>query len=274
MPTNLDHFTTSSGPTPPKRTMGHDSQIPAFLRAKTDPQDAVSDEEQAVRSLDDTIMRPAPLRDTLWTEEARAQAEPTRAQTSSRRVPTGVLMCAVAVVSFVAGGVVARLSSQMPVLFAEQPAATETVAAYHPSEQEDETTQTEVTQTPKEQEAPESVTASPSYDTGDDTTDDSTSRETDNTAWQWNFDENGDESITYQPETDEVTIDYDGYSLTVPIGELIGNRTELTELYSQQDTGERTWNDRSWTDGTGYDTEEDRDWYVRHDGSSRTYGWS
>ena len=77
MPNNLDHPTTSSGPTPPERTTGHDSQIPPFLKTRSSEQSgSLSDEEQAVRSLDDTIMRPAPLRDTLWTEEARIQAEP------------------------------------------------------------------------------------------------------------------------------------------------------------------------------------------------------
>lgn len=274
MPTNLDHPITSSGPTPPERTTGHDSQIPPFLKTKEGTQNShVSDEEQAVRSLDDTIMRPVPIRDTLWTETARVQTEATRPQAPSHRVPTGVLMCIVAVVSFVAGGVTARLSSQMPVLFAEQPAATETVAAYHPTAQEDEEEATQP-ETTEEQETPESVTAPPSYDTGYDTTDDTTDSDSDDTVWQWNFNDTGDESLTYQPETNEVTIDYDGYSLTVPIGELIGNRTELTDLYSQQDTTERTCRERTWDDGTGYDTEEDRDWYVRHDSPSRTYGWS
>lgn len=220
-----------------------------------DQRTTLSDEEEAIRSLDDTVMRPLPNDTSLWeaVEQSRqpyqTPAEPPR----PRRMRTVALVGAIAATSFVAGGVFARLSSQIPMLFAQRQEATEKVAAY--------TTQTP-TVTPEltqEEDEPESSPTPPSYDTGYDsdtydrnTTDDyqSPTDTTDDTSLQINLDEDGNQTITYDYDSDLVTLDYEGYSLTVPLGELMGYDSPSTSTPSYP-----------YGDSTGYDSEEERDYY-------------
>ena len=228
-----------------------------------------------------------------------------------RRKTLIALVAAVAVISFVAGGAVARLSSQVPVLFGNKPETNETQASYAerpkeqalpeqaPAPEEVSQVQTEpqpeTPQTPNDQQTPtepEDTTSNPpSYDTGDDTTDDwsntdsqqdyvespdSSDQSTDDT-WQWDLDQDGSNSISYNQNNNEVTFNYDGYQLTVPIGEIIGYG-ESPDASSPYDNGTHYENNDTDSQrhddyGTGYDTEEDRDrdqWGYR----PQSYIWS
>lgn len=239
-----------------------------------------------------------------------------------RRKPLIALVAAVAVISFIAGGAVARLSSQVPVLFGEKAETNETQASYSgktseqalpdqaPAPEEVPHVQTEpqtvTPQTPTEQQTPteptDAIPNPPSYDTGDDTTDDwgntdsqqdyeqtqndepqsyeespeSSDQDSSDNAWQWNLDQDGNSSISYDQEGNEVTFNYDGYQLTVPIGELVGyGRPDTSSPYDNDTTYENdsTSNQRNNDYGTGYDTEEDRDrdlWSYR----PQSYIWS
>lgn len=228
-----------------------------------------------------------------------------------RRKALIALVAAVAIVSFIAGGAVARLSSQVPVLFGEKPATNETQATYSERHKEqatpDETPapetlspvqtepQSDNAQTPSDEQNPietnEDAPNPPSYDTGDDTTDDwyntenqqdnellqdSPSQDTSENTWQWNLDQDGTNSITYNQDGNELTFNYDGYELTVPIGELIGNEDHYFSFPYGNDTSYENNGDvdhRDYGYGTGYDTEEDRDrdqWRYR----PQSYIWS
>ena len=239
-----------------------------------------------------------------------------------RRKPLIALVAAVAVISFVAGGAVARLSSQVPVLFGEKTETNETQASYSgktneqalpdqaPAPEEVSHVQTEpqtdTPQTPTEQQTPPEPTVTtpnpPSYDTGDDTTDDwsstdtqqdheqtqndgqqgyeespeSSGQDTSDNAWQWDLDQDGNNSISYDQEGNEVTFNYDGYQLTVPIGELVGyGRPDTSSPYDNDTLNENDSTGDQWNNdyGTGYDTEEDRDrdrWNYR----PQSYIWS
>lgn len=227
------------------------------------------DEAQAVRSLDSTDMRDLPSNGPLWPDKRREPSQTNRR--FWKHAPLFALVGAVAVVSFVAGGMFARLSSQTPVLVSGQEGPTETTASYTPVKPK---YQDDVEETPEEEkeEAPSPTVTPPSYDTGDDTTDDaptSTSTPDNSTTHQFYFDSEGDEKLEYDEDTGLVTIDYNGYSLTVPIGELMGENDSV-DLWSTpsnpQGYGPRS-QDRSRTYdydydyGTGYDTEEERDRY-------------
>lgn len=230
------------------------------------------DEAQAVRSLDDTTInvlgdttiRTLPNHESIWAEDKRVTSETTRR--SWKRIPTFALVGAVAVVSFVAGGVFARMSAQMPTLVAGQPAPSENTASCDPVAPK--------TQEESEEQKEDSTHNPPSYDTGYDTTDDappSNSSPNDDTTHRYDFDEEGNESLEYDEDTGLVTIDYDGYSLTVPIDELLGDDHELDywsliDSYGQntQNYGDQTHGrdrDHRYDYGTGYDTEEERDRY-------------
>ena len=209
-----------------------------------------------------------------------------------RRKTLIALVAAVAVISFVAGGAVVRLSSQVPVLFGDKPETNETQASYSeppkeqtlpeqaPAPEEISQVQTEpqpeAPQTPNDQQSPaepEGTTPNPpSYDTGDDTADDWSNTDSDSQqdseespgssddySWQWDLDQDGSNSISYNQNDNEVTFNYDGYQLTVPIGEIIGYNEhpdtsspyDNDTLYENDGTDTQRHNDY----GTGYDTE-------------------
>ena len=239
-------------------------------------------------------------------------------QRGPHRAKYAALVAGVALVSFVAGGVTSRLSSQVPVLFGQETKTNETQASYTeknpdqdlpeqaPAPEAPAQTQPELNadQTPTDQQAPtepnDQTPNPPSYETGDDTTDDwnnegsngnswnndgwnntdswninvqqdqqqtfgdqqdydqydngqqSTPEQDDSSnTWQWNFDQDGDNSISYNQNDNQVTLNYDGHVLTVPIGELIGY-----DGYGSNDTSDNQWRQDT---GTGYDTEENRD---------------
>ena len=88
----------------------------------------LTDEEQAYRSLDDTVMRPMPESEVIWDAEPIRRPVPS-AEPRWPRIRTGALVAAVAVVSFVAGGLTARMSSQVPVLFAHKDEPIEATAS-------------------------------------------------------------------------------------------------------------------------------------------------
>ncbi len=300
MATNLDHSTTSSQPdaikeepqTIPATTPLESDKVPAPKEAASqqqadckpthnDPKTVIrrpvplSDEDAAVRSLDDTVMRPLPYHSTICADEIRRPQQEQR-PTSKPRISTAVLVCVVAVVSFVAGGVVARLSSQVPVLFSQEAEKTHTQASYEqkvvePVTESQSEPEQDLEATPNEQ-----THNPPSYDTGYDTVEE-TPNQSDPTAddtntWQWNLDDEGNESISYDPYNNQVTIDYDGYSLSVPISDLVGDGNNGYSPTAPNGTDDYYAPNRTYGDGTGYDTEETRDRNVW--GSPRSYSWS
>lgn len=222
----------------------------------------LTDEEQAYRSLDDTVMRPMPEPEAIW------DAEPIRRPVPSTeprwpRIRTGVLVAAVAVVSFVAGGLTARMSSQVPVLFAPKDEPIEATASYEqpaPVEQLEEQVQEQVeSYEPVEQES--EPTADEGYDTGYSTDYDTGYDTTEDHGLQWNFAPESNGSLGYDNENNEVTLNYDGYSVTFTLDDLLGtNGSTSYETYSTQ---EQT---QGYDSGTGYDTEEQRD--------RDSWGWS
>ena len=200
----------------------------------------LTDEEQAYRSLDDTVMRPMPESEVIWDAE-------------------GALVAAVAVVSFVAGGLTARMSSQVPVLFAHKDEPIEATASYEqpaPVEQPEEQVQEQVEiYEPVEQESEPTADEGygTDYDTGYDTTEDH--------SLQWNFAPESNGSLGYDNENNEVTLNYDGYSVTFTLDDLLG--TDDSTSYETYSTQEQT---HGYDGGTGYDTEEQRD--------RDSWGWS
>lgn len=201
MSTNLDPKVTPTTPLPPETS-------------PETPTTRLANEQRTVNSLDDTAMQPMPSSTALWeaVEDARQPAVAPEKPTRKLRLRTGALIAAVAVVSFVAGGAFTRLSSQVPLLFSEKPASTESVASY-----------VEPEQTAPEQVEAEPVTPEPEEDSSPEDSQPTTDEQTDDDyTWRWNLDSDGNDRITYDDTEDLVTIDYNGYSLTVPIGELIG----------------------------------------------------
>jgi len=253
------------------------------------------------------------------------------------RLRTAAVVCGVAVVSFLAGGLTSRMSSQVPMLFGQNNQPVESVASYVPRTNQDEadaeknapernTTQTDAT-APKGTTTDKDTTDT-SKDSGKDKSDKSTGTTTDKTPTSkdkdsgdssskndssstnkntnrdtssdspyntWYFNDNGDESISYNRDEGTVTIDYDGYSLTAPTEDLFGSEDLLEQWYqprgnsdgygSSDDYGDPYGYDYYYYDygygddyGTGYDTEEDRDrrnWGGSNSGSGRStsYDW-
>lgn len=262
---------TPSPDTPQEQTPGVTAESPSF----DDPKPSISgrvprplerflapDEEQAMRSLDDTVVRPLPEPVAIWehVETERREREP---EASPHKLGTWALVAAVAVVSFVAGGITARLSSQAPVLFPREEPVTEVAASYEEP-------------TADEPEEPVRTTppaSEPEQDTSYDTTDDGSQQEfrndeTQDDSWQdqdeesdrdttltWDIDNTGDRSLSYDYESDRVTLDYDGTSMTLDLDSLL-NGTTPDDGTSAEDEY------RYIPDGnTGYDTEERRDWF-------------
>lgn len=246
MSTNLDPKITPTTP------------LPATTTPEA-PTTRLSDEDQAVKSLDDTAMQPMPSATAMWEaiEDSRQPTAPDKPARTSR-VRIGALVAAVAVVSFVAGGAFTRLSSQVPLLFAEKPTSTESVASYvEPAQPEPEPEQTE----------PEAVIPEPEEDYSQDDTQLTTDEQTyDDYTWRWNLDSDGNDRITYNNDDELVTIDYNGYSLTVPIGELMGydygQSSPTDDSYGQSPTTR----DRSY----GYTDDYDYGW---NSGRPNSYGW-
>lgn len=233
------------------------------------------DEEPTFHSLDDTVMRPIPARPAVWSDELRRPRQEERPKTS--RIPIVALVCVVAVISFVAGGVVARLSSQMPVLLAQKTEPSNSQASYEQEPREIvEETQSEPVEEPDATQQDEQSDSAPSsdmgYDTVSDTPDQTTTDTNDDNSWRWDLDEEGNESITYDPYTNQVTIDYEGYSFSMPIGELIGDGGDESTTYSPNSTDDSYLQNRTYDDSTGYNTQENRDWYEWN--TPRSFGWS
>ena len=223
------------------------------------------DESEAMHTLDDTVVRPLPDPVAIWEriETEQREQEPTIAP---RKLSTWALVAVVAVVSFVAGGLTARLSSQVPVLFSQKEPVTEVVASYkEPATEEQEE--------PEEPAVTTSSTPEPERNTGYDTTDDAYPQErqddgSQDVSWQdqddtddqdttltWDIDNTGDRSLSYDYENDRVTLDYDGSSMTLDLDGLLNgtapdDETSSIDEYSYIPDG-----------GTGYDSEEQRDWY-------------
>ena len=182
------------------------------------------------------------------------------------------LVAGVAVVSFVAGGVTARMGSQMPVLFAERQQPLESIASLveQAAPEQQEPLQVESPEAPvaEETEAPTDVNP-PSYDTGDDTTDDApwttqedspwhtredTSWDTDDTQtdgdqtdenrhnetlWYEYTGDEGDRGFSLDTQDNSVTFDYDGHSIGFTFEDLISNKDDLykNDQHYQYDGG-------------------------------------
>lgn len=214
--------------------------------------DLSPDEDAALRSLDDTVIRLSPESSVIWDTDAplrRPQPEPV----PRRPLSTWVLVAVVAVVSFVAGGITARLSSQMPLLVSTPKEPLESTASYvETSDAQDEPVPTE-----EDESYDRTPSNAPSYDTGYDTTDDVIDEEAsgdatdapEDTTLTWNFDDTGDRSLSYDYDRDRVTLDLDGNSVSVDLDSLLSAPEGPSETPYVP------------TDGTGYDTEEERDWF-------------
>ncbi len=225
----------------------------------------LSDEEQAYRSLDDTVMRPMPEAETIWDAESIRRPAPT-AEPRWPRVKTGALVAAVAVVSFVAGGLTARMSSQVPVLFAQRDEPVEATASYEQAAPVEQPEQPAESYEPVEQDEPTADEGtdtgySTDYDTGYDTTEDN--------SLQWNFAPESNGSVGYDTNDNEVTLNYDGYSVTFTLDDLLGTNDgsgSETGYTQEQVNGYGNGGDTRYDSGTGYDTEEQRD--------RDSWGWS
>lgn len=242
----------------------------------------LTDEEQAYRSLDDTVMRPMPESEVIW------DAEPIRRPASGGephwpRIKTGVLVAVVAVVSFVAGGLTARMSSQVPVLFERPEKPIEATASYEqtaPSEQaapvEQPEEQVESYEPVEQVESYEPVeqesepAPDESYDTGYGTDYDTGHDTGEDHGLQWNFAPESNGSLGYDNDNNEVTLNYDGYSVTFTLDDLLG-----TDDSSSSET-DSTWEQAPGYDsGTSYDTEgqRDRDSWGWPDRGNSGFGW-
>ena len=257
------------------------------------------------------------------------------------RLRTAAVVCGVAVVSFLAGGLTSRMSSQVPMLFGQNNQPVESVASYTPRTTQDEaddaeknaperntaqtdatapkgtTTDKDSTDTSKDNDKDKSdkstgtttdkTPTSKDKDSGDSSskndsssTNKNTNRDTssDSPYNTWYFNDNGDESISYNRDEDTVTIDYDGYSLTAPTEDLFGSEDLLEQWYQPRGNSDGYGSSNDYGDygdpygydyyyydygygddyGTGYDTEEDRDrrnWGGSNSGSGRStsYDW-
>lgn len=233
----------------------------------------LTDEEQAYRSLDDTVMRPMPEAEVIW------DAEPIRRPAPSTephwpRIRTGVLIAVAAVVSFVAGGLTARMSSQVPVLFARNDEPVEATASYEQAPSAEQVEQPVQNYEPVQESEPLEQESEPtvdeSYDTGYSTDYDTDYDTTEDHGLQWDFAPESNGSLGYDTDNNEVTLNYDGYSITFTLDDLLG--TDESTGYEPDPTQEQTY---GYDGGTGYGTEgqRDRDSWGWPGGGSGGYGW-
>ena len=229
---------------------------------------ASRDQRDALESLDVTTTRMMPQPLPLWEDAQVKEPEPTQ-PAQPRRLATAALVCVVAVVSFVAGGITARLASQMPLIFPQkQDVAPSTASLEQEPEEAPQSTpvQEETSQAPEDK----TYTQTPTLPDDDSSQQDTyTTPEQDDTdslpTHRWDFDSEGDRSLTYDNDDNRVTIDYDGYLFSFDVDDLMGQETQND---TSQDTGDE-WsytappssNTRTYGYGTGYDTEDDRDLY-------------
>ncbi|MBP3894037.1 MAG: hypothetical protein J6D34_08360 [Atopobiaceae bacterium] len=207
-----------------------------------------------------------------------------------KRLARIALVGAVAIVSFIAGGLASRMSSQMPVLFGQGDNA-QSVASYTPHatqrDAEDEADPSTTTTwnddgssrtTTKDEDKSNRYTIPTDDDSADsstnksprgkDKTKDDTSGGSSNKRY---YNDYGDESISYNSDDDTYTIDYDGYTFTIPTDEMIDE--ELFEHWLDTDSYYDDY--YYYDDETGYDTEEDRDrrsWRGQS-GEDTSYDW-
>jgi len=219
-----------------------------------------TDEDQALNTLDDTTFRPLPELTGVW-EPLEPTPEPAKPDTGKMsKLRLRALVAGVAVVSFVAGGITARMGSQMPVLFAERQHPIESIASLveQAAPEQQEPLQVESPEVPVAQEPEEPTDVNPpSYDTGDDTTDDApwttqedspwhtredTSWDTDDsqtdgdqtdenhhdeTLWYEYTGDEGDRGFSLDTQDNSVTFDYDGHSIGFTFEDLISNKDDL-----------------------------------------------
>lgn len=278
---DADHTTTPESPstTPPKPTIRrrptprHDN--PKLISADQ----SRIDEADALRSLDDTIFRPLPDPVRIWDADS-TPVEEQRPLVPKPHLSTAALVAGVAVISFVAGGVTARLSSQVPVLFQQDsPQPLESTAVYEPAEEPAE--EAPAHEEPVEQEEPEVRDTGEIWNTyqspRSQTTTDDTSGSQPERTYTWDLDSEGDRSVSYDYDGDRVTLDYDGYSVTVDLDQVMGwpTGTSQDDGSGSSDDGYGTSDGYRYDSGTGYDTEETRDRYQWDSGPGwgGTYGW-
>ena len=184
-------------------------------------QEQAQDEADALRSLDDTGIRMTPTQPYMWDSTGDRRSGKVH-HFGRPKVATIALVGAVAFVSFVAGGVFSRLSSQVPLLFpkeAEQQELTlkadKTYTPIQRQEEETESNTNELTPTYEPETAPEQ----PEPETPEQTEQEPSN----DTDLRWEFDEEGDRSVSYDYDTDQITIDYDGYELVFDLNYLWGD---------------------------------------------------
>ena len=228
-------------------------------------QQAQRDEEEALKSLDDaSLTRTMPQPIPLWEPDDSADTTPATPATHSR-MPTIALICIVGVASFVAGGMTARLSSQVPLLFPQKAEPqTEVSTAYAPVTS---TTDAQQEQGEAEVEGERNVweyAPETSYEYGEDVPDSEpvakeTSPAPDAPSYRWDFDSEGDRSISYDTDDNRVTFDYDGYLFSMDLDDLMAE--------PEEDTSEAEPEER---DPYLYDKDTDSD----HGYDRDAYGWT
>ncbi len=283
MANDADRITTPESPsttTPPKPTTRRQPTPRTDTAKVIGVEQSRIDEADALRSLDDTICRPMPDQVRIWEADRVDVEEEQRSPFPKPRLSTAALVAGVAVVSFVAGGITARLSSQVPVLFQQdEPKPIESTAVYTPTNEPAEEEPEE--EAPVEQEETEPQGISETWNTyqsprDQTTTEDDTGGSPERT-YTWDLDSEGDRTISYDYDADRMTLDYDGYSFTVDLDQMMGwpEDTSQTDGYGSSER----WSDPSdgyrYDTGTGYDTEETRDRYQWNSGPGwgGIYGW-
>ena len=271
-----DRSTSTERTTQPKpTTTSAANPAPVEAAAPSESQKArqTPDQEAALESLDITSTRMMPVPEPLWEPlPPEAHEEP---RTERRRgLPTLALMCVVAVVSFVAGGVTARMSAQMPLVFPQKDEPVENTASFVQEPEQEVQEAAPVAEEP-EQEEPETqvYTYDNGSDTGYDTTDDTPATpDAPQTTHRWDFDSEGDRFLTYDDENGRVTVDYDDYTFSFDVDDLLVDEGE-TDEQKQVQKNDTSWDyyfspseptsnrTREYGYGTGYDTDSDRDLY-------------
>ena len=227
-----------------------------------------TDEDEALKALDDTSFRPLPELSAVWEplKPAPADTMPTQGRPEPGRfakLRLYALVAGVAVVSFVAGGLTARLSSQMPVLFADKPRATEVTASFQepaePTDTQEEPVEETDAETDEKLTIEPIVPSPPSIDTTVDAPEvtvdapEVTDDYSDEPTHRWDFDSEGDRSISYDSDRNNVTFDYDGYTFDFTLDDLLNDKSDVRgqDTWGQDDSSRDTEKERynSWDTG-------------------------
>lgn len=238
----------------PQTSHDHNDTTATHTSTQDSRRETQRDEDAALRSLDITSTRIMPDPVPIWETSESVEAAPTA--TPHHRIATIALVCVVGVVCFVAGGMTARFAAQMPLLFPEKTEHAEVTATYAPAIPESDTQETPVEYS---EPSPAPNTSLERNGTAPDATEESPT--TSEPRYRWDFDSEGDRSLSYDTEDNRVTLDYDGYLFSMNLDKLMAEPDDDT---SQTTTEPEAYDQYLYDDSTGYDTTYDRD----------VYGWT